>query len=94
VAGRVSVATFVLPPDFVALTDRLEIWETVNQQFGTMLDIFEDEQISDSLVLFAIADLVGSVSVEGQPHLGELAQSLAQFLSASAEQEQCVEFWL
>jgi hypothetical protein len=90
-AGLIGSAVFGLPPEFVAESDRLNVWATVNGERGTMLDIFEDDELSEPSDLFAVAGALRSANwADGR----DLADRLAGFIETAAQSNQSLEFWL
>ena len=90
--GRHGSMAFCLPPVFGLLASRADIWTKANNMFGTLLDAFEEEDISSPEALTFLADAIES-SFEGHD-LQELTQQLGGFLREAANAGRCVTFWL
>ena len=91
-AGRIGNVAIGLPPEVSAKADSQGLWESINGTLGTMLDIFESDEIDDPEQLVAIANIVDSF-FRDEPDVS-IAREISAFLRRCAATEVAVEFWL
>jgi hypothetical protein len=92
VEGRVDDLWVGLPPAFVAFTDRIGLWSQLNTAIGSMIDVFEDDEVGGQEALKLAADIVREATA-GTEHV-LIGSELHRFLLAASRSDQTVEFWL
>lgn len=83
---------FVLPPEFNETLQASGVLRRVNARFGTLLDFYEEEDVSSAEALVFLSGALEELFV-GQ-HLQALVNELTSFLIESARSERCLTFRL
>jgi len=92
VPGLRPSGVFVLPPEFDETLQASGILGRVNARFGTLLDFYEEEDVSSAETLVFLSGALEELFI-GQ-RLQTLVGDLASFLLESARHEQCLTFRL
>jgi hypothetical protein len=92
VAGRREDIGVGLPPGFVSYSDRVGIWGRINEETGSLIDIFEDDEISDPYMLIVAARIIDDAFASTEHY--EIGSELSRFLQFAAVEGFTVEFWL
>ena len=91
-AGAIDNQLFGLPPRFMAASDRLGVWAKISQDCDTLLDTYEDDEISDPSTLRGAAAIIEAEFINSE--FETLSNELAQFLRHSADASVALEFCL
>jgi hypothetical protein len=81
-----------LPPGFSARLSASGLLDRVNRRFGTMLDLYEEEDVASPIVLSFIAGQLGPVFADRADE--GVASELTGVLVAAAQEGQCLTFRL
>ena len=81
-----------LPPEFVAFGDTTGLWARINLEIGSLIDIFEDDEITDQESLLVSAQIIDDATANTEH--GSVGSALAGFLRYASLEGFSVEFWL
>ena len=90
--GRIGDTGVGLPPAFSVNADRLGLWARINEIVGTMLDVYENDELDDPEQIVTIAGICESFFSDEADR--RLATEIGGFLRECARSGTPVEFWL